>query len=276
MRRTIVQNSINGVASPGKAIVRIVDSYLYEGLLINTLNSLTLAQIPLIRVFANDIEIQSFTGAALDTMQQYLGMQAYGSAGILYIPFCAPSAFERGEEVATGISVGVPMKDGSLIKSLRLEIDIAAGAASPQLQVYADVQDAIAGTKPTIPFVRKTNLDVGSAGIKNFYDVVDVRSAREAFVTAVFMKTTTLTQLVVQKDGMDFFDRTAAVNTRKQLNGRTRVPQAGWFMFDTREKGFSDIPEFLDLTNAKTCLFKLNVTGVESIETYVCSIGPLY
>ncbi len=273
MRRTIPINDISGVGAGQKATVRIVDTLAYHGILLQ-LTNITAAQVSNVRVFLNDKEAMSMTGADLDSMNQYFDLAAVGADGLMYIPFTGPGLLDQAEEEGTAVHVGVPYKDGTVIRSMRTELDLSGAVVNPGIKAYGIVREAQAGRNPWFPFVRAATIDVQSGGIKTLSDVVDTKSNREAFCTQVFFKTAQLTNLLVQRNGLDMFDRSKVVNERLQFNG-VRKPQAGFFVFDTRENGYGNVPDALAAGSANTLIWKLTMGAAATFPAYVWTIGPL-
>lgn len=274
MRRTIPLNDVSGVNTGAKATVRLVDTLAYHGILLKATN-IALGELTQIRVFANDKEIMSFTGPDLDAMGAYYQYAPYGATRQLFIPFTGPGMLEQSQEEGTAIQLGVPYKDGSMIRSMRIEIDIASGIVGTiGLKAKAVVRDARSGLEPWLPFVRQTTIDVQSTGEKSISDMVDTRSAREAFATQVFFKTSQISRLLVQRNGVDMSDREKDDNERLQING-VRTPQAGWWVFDTRENGYGEVGDALSCGDANTLVFKPTFGGVGTYTAYVWTIGRL-
>jgi hypothetical protein len=274
MRRTIPLNDVSGVSTGSKATVRLVDTLAYHGILIQATN-IALAELQQLRVFANDKEIMAFTGPDLDAMAAYFQYAPYGATKQLFIPFTGPGMLDQAQEEGTAIQLGVPYKDGTLIRQMRIEIDIASGiVGAVGLKAWGIVRDAVANREPWLPFVRQTTIDVQSTGEKSISDLVDTRSAREAFATQVFFKTADISRLLVQRNGVDMFDRAKDQNERIQLNG-VRTPQAGWVVFDTRENGYGDVADALSAGDANTLVWKPTFGSTGTIRAYVWTIGRL-
>ena len=273
MRRTIPINDISGVGPGQKATVRIVEALAYHGILID-FDNVTAAQVLSVRVFYNDVEAMSFVGADLDDMLEYFEYAAYGANGLLYIPFAAPGMLDQAQEEGTAVHVGVQYKDGSIVKSMRVEIELSGAVVNPGIRAFGIVRDAVPGLEPWFPFVRQTTLEAQSSGIKSFNDVVDIKAGREAFCTQVFFKTATITNLLVQRNGIDMFDRSVVVNERIQVNG-VRTPQAGWYVFDTRENGYGNGADALAAGSATTLIWKPTFSAAANFTAYVWTIGRL-
>lgn len=273
MRRTINLNSISAVTAGQKTVIRIVDSFAYLGFLL-TLGNLTAAQVTLVRMFLNDKECFSMAGADLDVANQYSNSAASATDSTLWIPFAGLGLLNQADEEATAVHVGVPHKDGTIVQSIRIELDISGAAVNPTLAARAVVRDAVAGRDPFFPFVRNTNIDVQSGGKKTIPDVVDTRSSREQYVTSVFFKTANLTNLRIQRNGVDMFDRPVVENKRIQKDG-VRFPQAGWYVFDCRENGYGSVFDSLPAGGVQSLNWELTMSAAESITAYVCTVGTL-
>jgi hypothetical protein len=145
---------------------------------------------------------------------------------------------------------------------------------NPGLAARALVRDAVSGLNPFFPFTRNTNVDVQSGGKKTIPDIVDTRSSREQFVTGVFMKTANLTNLRIQRNGVDVFERPVIENKRMQKDG-VRFPQAGWYMFDPRENGYGPPADTLPAGGVQSLNWELTMSAAESITAYVSTVGTL-
>ncbi|PPE72722.1 hypothetical protein C3942_16875 [Solimonas fluminis] len=273
MRRTIPLNNISGVGVNQKATLRIVEAHAFHGILFDFTN-VTAAQIESLRVFYGDTEAMAFTGPDLDAINQYFELAPMGANGLLYVPFAAPGMLDQAEEEGTAVHVGVKYADGTVIPSIRVEIKLDNTVVNPGILAMGVVRDAVAGLAPWFPFVRQTTVEAQSGGVKAFNDIVDTKSGRESYCTQVFFKTNQISNLLVQRNGVDMFDRSVVINERIQANG-VRTPQAGWFVFDTRENGYGNMADALDAGKANTLIWKPTFGAAVTAPAYVFTIGRL-
>lgn len=276
MRRTIALNEIVNVASSSKAVVKLSDALAYHHLLL-TFTNIALNKIGRIRVFYGDKEAHSWaSGADLDAILQYHKMPAFGATTQLLIPLVGLGMLEQAQEEFSAVHVGVPYADGTIIESMRVEIDLGSGLASPEIKGKGVVRDAVKGRQPWFPFTRETAVDVQSTGLKTVADMVDRKSNRESYCHMVAFKcdSTQLTNLLIQRNGVDMFDRNVVENNRIQAAG-VRAPQAGWFFFDTRENGYGEAADALSAGDAVTLPFKPTFGASGTFTAYVCTIGRL-
>ena len=276
MRRTISLNDVANVASDSKAVVKLTEAVAYHHILLSFVN-IALNKIGRIRVFYGDKEAHSWaSGADLDAILQYHKLPAFGASTQLIIPLAALGMLEQSQEEGSCVHVGVPYADKTVIRSIKIEIELGSSLTSPAIKAKAICRDARAGLQPWFPFTRETQIDVQSTGIKTISDLVDRASGREAYCTQVGFKMSSsqLTNLLVQRDGVEMHDRDVAENNRIQAAG-VRAPQAGWYWFDCRENGYGDMADALDAGNANTLMWKPTLGATGTYTAYVCTLGRL-
>lgn len=156
------------------------------------LTDITLAQLVEIRVKANSEVIHRYTGTELDIMNRIRGFQAYSggaaTTGILRIPFDRPKLRQRVLEEDGGINTGQPDPNtGDMITVLKIEIQLAAGAYSPEIEKASAWQSVGTPDGPgTIRRILSTTRNAQGAGRITWSDF-EVPSSKFMSLASVFM-----------------------------------------------------------------------------------------
>jgi hypothetical protein len=201
-----------------------------------------------IRVLVNNKVIQRYSGADRDTMNQFDGRSAAvisAAAFNLCIPFDRYGILTKAGEEETSLNTGsVDPNTGKVINNLAIEVDIASvgPTGTLTLDLYATTSEQIPGGPGTLPYCLKSTRDFSSAAE---YDLSDFPrgGVTTQFIDRLFFKpsTSTLETLRVLANSYKLFERTAALNERKQSDG-IRVPQGGWYVIDRTEHGYGGDP----------------------------------
>lgn len=201
-----------------------------------------------IRVLVNNKVVQRFSGADRDVMNLFDGrLQAALSAAAftLILPFDRYGILTKAGEEETAINTGsIDPNTAKAINNLSLEIDIASSGPSGtlSLDLYATTSEQLAGGPGTLPYILKSTRDYSSAAE---YDLSDLPrgGVTTQFIDRMFFKpsTSTLENLRVLANSYKIFERTAALNERKQADG-IRIPQSGWYVIDRTEHGYGGDP----------------------------------
>src|SRR5690606_7447302 len=199
-------------------------------------SGVTLSQMPEIRILANGKPFQTFSAVDRDKMNQHDGLEA--AAGILVIPFDRPKLKTRAGMEDTAINTGVPDKDGRMITTFDMEIDIAAAHAGAAFTLRADQSEAVAGGPGTMIHMRRFPVAFPGAGQ---FDIADLPkgSATTLGINRIWMKPTAnnVTGVIIERDTRNIWERSAALNTLLLKNG-DKTPQAGFFVIDRTERRF--------------------------------------
>lgn len=268
------------VAAGSTATFRLPIGRRYHSLqLIGSATAFVPGDLSEIRVLVNNKVIQRFSGADRDAMNQFDGReQASTGAGAftLEIPFDRYGILTKAGEEETALNTGsVDPNTGKSINSLSLEVDLAASGitGTPALELYATSSEKLEGGPGTVPHILKSVRDFAAA---QEYDIADLPrgGVTTQFLDKLFMKpsTSTLENLKVLANQYTLFERTAALNERKQKDG-VRVPQNGWYVIDRTEHGYGGDP--FDLRNLDDWRAKVTAGAAMSLTLYSCYMGGL-
>lgn len=240
----------------------------------------TLAQMTEIRVIANGEVIHRLSGTERDALNAFDKKVAGG--GILTIPFDRDNLYAQAGEELTAIQTGsVDPETGVAITTFKLEMDIGA-AAAPVITVTATQSDNNPALKGpglilrTLKYARNLTL-VGENEISDLPKATE-GPRKYVWVNRIFFKSANTTKLVIERDNLKIFERSAALNTRRQTDG-VRAPQAGYFVYDPLEDGYDF--EALNLFNSLTgqpyqdVRYKPTLSGAENVTTIMEYIGKL-
>lgn len=231
-----------------------------------------------IRVLLNNKVTQRFTGADRDLMNQFDGRAAASlSAGafMLILPFDRYGILTKAGEEETAINTGsVDPNTGKVINNFSIEIDVGAGATGTLvLDMYATTSEQLLNGPGTVPYVVKSTRDYAGA---QEYDVSDLPrgGVSTQFMDRLFLKpsTGTLETLRVLANSYKVFERSAALNERKQIDG-IRVPQAGLYVIDRTEHGYGGDP--FDLRNLDDWRVQFTTSGALTVVAYSHYLGGL-
>jgi len=206
------------------------------------------ADLSEIRVLLNNKVTQRFSGSDRNTMNIFDGRAAAASSSAgftLILPFDRYGILTKAGEEETAINTGsTDPNTGKVINNFSIEVDVASSGPTGTLtmDMYATTSEQIPGGPGTVPYILKSTRDYSSAAE---YDLSDLPrgGVTTQFVDRIFFKpsTSTLENLRVLANSYKVFERTAALNERKQIDG-IRVPQAGWYVIDRTEHGYGGDP----------------------------------
>lgn len=231
-----------------------------------------------IRVLANSKVIQRYSGSDRNTMNLFDGME---DAAIdadtfnLLLPFDRYGLLTKAGEEETALNTGSAGEDGRSINQLAVEIDIAATGFSgtPRLEMYATQSEALPGGPGTVPYILKSTRDYASA---DNYSISDLPrgGVSTQFIDKIFLKpsTSTLENFLVEANQVKIFERTAALNERRQRDG-IRIPQAGWYVIDRTEHGYGG--DVFDLRGLDDWRLSFTTGAAQTLTSYVHYLGSL-
>lgn len=233
-----------------------------------------------IRVLVNNKVIQRFSGADRNAMNLFDGREEAAESAAAFkleIPFDRYGILTKAGEEETAINTGsADPQTGKVINALSLEIDLSGAGGitgTPALDLFATTSENIPGGPGTLPYILKSIRDFASAAQ---YDISDLPrgGVTTQFLDKVFMKpsTSTLDTFKVLADQFTLFERTAALNERKQRDG-IRVPQAGLYVIDRTEHGYGGDP--FDLRNLNDWRIQLNTGAALTLTMYAHYLGGL-
>lgn len=199
-------------------------------------SGVTLSQMTEIRVILNNKVTQRFSATERDIMNQYYGLEA--AAGILRIPFNRLGLKLRDLEEQTAINTDSVDPEGRRIAAFSIEVDISANADSPALEAYAEMSPQLPGGPGVVMHIRKTSRSIAGAGDLEVSDLMYGTPISQA-LNALFMKPSagSISQVEVWRDTYREFRRTTAQNEKIQKEGG-RVPQSGYWVIDSTERGY--------------------------------------
>ncbi len=268
----------NAVAASSTSTFKLpIGRRYHELLLIGTGTAFTPADITEARVLLNEQVVQRFSGDDRNVFNLFDGRDEAATAPgriELVLPFDRYGLLDRAAEEATALNTGSKDKDGKSITSFSLEIDLGAGATgTPKLELYATQSEAIEGGPGAIPFIVKRTIDYAGA---DSYDISDLPRGGLSyqFLDRLFLKPSanTLNNFQVLANDTKLFERTAAVNERRQRDG-VRVPQAGWYVIDRTEHGYGGDP--FDMRGLNDFRLKLDTGAALTLKAYQHYIGSL-
>lgn len=234
-------------------------------------SGVTLGQMPEMRILANGKPFQTFSATDRDSMNQHDGLEA--AAGILVIPFDRPKLKTRAGMEDTAINTGVPDKDGRMITTFDLEIDIAAAHAGAAFTLFAEQSEAVAGGPGTMINMRRFPVAFPGAGQ---FDIADLPkgSATTLGINRIWMKPTAnnVTGVIIERDTRNIWERSAALNTLLLKNGE-KTPQAGFFVIDRTERRFGGDP--IELIGVQDFRLRTTVDGAMTNNVTVEYLGVL-
>lgn len=248
-----------GISAGGTAYFKLPTGLRYHYLWIKY--SGTLADFPELRAVANTETIRRLSFTEQDMMNQHDRRTAAG--GWLLVPFDSIGMRIREGEEETALNVGRPAgmePQPNEITTAEIQIDIAAGAANPSLEVWAATSAALPGGAGLVRHIVKTTRTVGGAGE---FDIQDLQfnKPNRALIRRAFFKTTAVDKLEIYRDNVKIFERTRALNTRNLTDGK-RTEQAGWTAIDKCEDGYSG--SRISTVGVQDFRFRLNMTGAEA------------
>lgn len=231
-----------------------------------------------IRVLLNNKVVQRYTGADRDLMNQFDGRVAAAlsvGAFMLILPFDRYGILTKAGEEETAINTGsVDPNTGKVINNFSVEVDVGAGPTGTLvMDMYATTSEQLANGPGTVPYITKSVRDYAGA---QEYDVSDLPrgGVSTQFMDRLFLKpsTGTLETLRVLANSYKVFERTAALNERKQMDG-IRVPQAGLYVIDRTEHGYGGDP--FDLRNLDDWRLQFTTSGALTVTAYSHYLGGL-
>lgn len=214
------------------------------------------------RVLANTETIHRYDVTERDMMNQTDKLAA--AAGILRIPFDSVAMKVREGEEETALNVGRPAgaePQPNEITSAEVHIDVKAGAVGESLKMYASVSPAVLGGAGLVRSIVKTTRSASGAGDLDITNLQINRNNR-AFIRRVFINTTALNSVVIERDQKRIFERTKTLNDLLLSDSPVRSQQAGWTLIDKSEKGYAGAR--ISTLGAQDFLLRLNMTGAAS------------
>lgn len=285
-RITVKMPNSNGVAAGQTATWKLPIGRRYHSLQLE-FSGVTLAQMTEIRVKANGETIHQYSGTQRDVMNRFDSRAAAGA--ILTIPFDRFNLYSQVGEETTAIQTdSVDPNTGVAISQFELEIDIDAAAAAPVINVSAEQSDNDP-RRPGPGLILRTLKFTRVFGASGFNDLSDLPKATEGpkyqWLNRVFFATANTTEAEIVRDNRIIFQRSKALNDRRQSDG-VRVPIAGYYVIDPTEEGYDFEPVALtyntDPRNPQSARvpytdfrYRLNLSAGETVTALVEYLGTL-
>lgn len=226
------------------------------------------------RLIANTETIHRYDVTERDMMNQTDKLAA--ASGILRVPMDSVGMRARDGEEETALNVGRPAgadPQPNEITSAEIQIDVKPGAVSPSLKIYASVSPATLGGAGAVRHIVKTSRSSAGAGE---LDIINLQYNRpnRAFIRRMFINTTSLDKVVIERDNKRIFERSKTLNDLVLSDSAYRSQQAGWTLIDKTERGYAR--EAIATIGAQDLLLRLNMTGaVASFPLLVEYVGSL-
>lgn len=229
MTVTVRLPSPEGVAAGQTATLRVPIGNNYSQIWFEY-SGVTPAQITQIRTLANGKQIGIYSCEELNKMNAYVGRKV--EAGRFCIDFSRKNLRSREQEQLTLMATGTRVRNNlPAVSTLTIQLDIAAGAASPSLKATG-VKES-----PRAPgLIRKLaryNFNIAAIGD---FDISDFPKGDA--ISKIFFINENISKLIVSRDQYTEFERSKALNAQIQEDGFKRDPISGMFVYDTTEEGF--------------------------------------
>lgn len=262
--------SFDGVQAGQTATAKLPIGHKYHELII-VYTGVTLAQMTEIRVLANGKVIHRYSASDRDAMNQFDGRAA--ANGELVIPFDRYGLKAKQMNEETALNAGPRGSNGRAIRSLHVEVDIDAAAAAPDLKIRALRSKVDENSGPgTVLHILKYTRDAAGAGEFEISDIPYGQRTSAALNRTFFADGDNLDKLEIERGGYTIFERTASENDRAQTDG-IRVPQAGWYVYDTTEMGYGG--DVVPLVGYQDFRYKCELAGAQTLVVYQETLGEL-
>lgn len=278
-RITYKFQSPNGVGGGNTAQLKLSTGSKYHDLQLVT--NMDLADITEIRVQADNKVIHRYSATERDIKNKHfnsdLAFSKVNGKGVIFIPFDRLVQNSRLMEEMTALQVGFPYKDGTMIRNLTLEVDIADGVVNPSLDVWVTTSAVTEGYQGKIMHEVKHTRSAAGAGELQIADLPFNAATAEAINDVFFIaksptdqSAVAINEIKVERDGYKAYERTADLNTFL-LNAGERNPQADVFTIDWTEKGYGG--NALDLRRVQDYRYTLKMAAAAQITVLSSYVG---
>lgn len=248
-----------GVAPGQTATVSFPIGPTYHYAWLNYAN-LTLAQMLELRLVANGEVIRRYSGADLDAHNQFDKRAAAG--GMLFLDFERRLLLTRNGRELTALGTGMA-NDPTPIVNLTLECDIDAAAVGPTLSGKV----AISGPSDA-GLILKNRIYTYNPTAAGDFEISDL--PKKGIWSRIWFGSASVNSLKIERNNQVIFDRTATENSRIQSDGQIRAPQAGWYVYDLTEDGYSG--NGLDPLGVSDMRFFVNMAAAGALKVVVESL----
>lgn len=273
--QTIKLPSFEGVAPGQTATLNIPVGWTYHDFLL-TYSGAALSELNEIRLLVNGKVIRRYKGgsARLDTLNQYDGLQAAG--GVIRMSMDRVGLITRKGREHTALGTG--MKSGEKVdgksiglqpETVTIEVDIDGAATAPALSAKA----RRSGRSPVGEIIQLAEYTY-NAPASGDYEIADIPRPPGQTINRLFLFSSDINSLKVERDGYKLFERDTTENDQLQTDG-VRVPQAGVFAVDPTELGYGGDPIVIDPREVNDFRMIADMAGSGPVPVAVEYMGPL-
>ena len=271
--------SFTGVAPGQTASCRIPSGFAYHAFYLDMTPGATgwdISHITELRLIANGIVIQRWSGLDLDAANKFDGLPPFDWSGTdhHYVAVTATrnNLKTRAAQEATAIAFGA-VNDPLPIRTLLIEVDIDSSApAGSGLEGYATVsaRPDLGGKPAILKLERKFVYSPTGSGE---YDIADL--PRTGAVSRIlFSKPDKIDKVVVSADSVELWNRTRFVNETIIKSYDHRVIQNRFFAIDTTEQGNgNDAWNVSGVSDFRIKLFMNGAADVDVVVEYLSTLG---
>ncbi len=271
--------SFTGVAPGQTASCRIPSGFAYHGFYIDMTPGATgwdVSHITEVRLIANGIVIQRWSGLDLNAANKFDGMPSFDWSSSKHHYFALTATRNnlktRAAQEATAIAFGA-VNDPLPIRTLLIEVDIDGNAqAGVGLEGYATVsaRPDLGGKPAILKLERKFIYSPTGSGE---YDIADL--PRTGAVSRIlFSKPDKIDKIVVSADSVELWNRTRFVNETIIKSYDHRIVQPRFFAIDTTEQGNgNDAWNVSGVSDFRVKLYMNGAADVDVIVEYLSTLG---
>lgn len=260
----------NAVTAGNEALFKFPIVYRYHMLYL-VFSGVTLAQMEELRLLCNGKVIHQYTGVERNKMNLFDGLQDATTTGILPIPLDRLDLLSRIARETTAINCGSKDERGFGIGSFNLEVDVAAAAAAPKIDVYAAVSLPVAGGPGDIMRIVKTTRTC-AAPKHEIADISSLGTEEGMVLNRAFFFGSNVTATKLKRNTDTLFETPVALNELIQTDG-VRVPQADLSVIDLTAEGYG--ANVTDVRPSDDLRFILDLSAQETLQILVEQVGRL-
>lgn len=263
-------SGLTGVANNSLAQVTTQSVYNYHSFIFK-LTNIPVAKLKEIKLSVDSIDVQTWTGSALNSCNKYKGIE--DGAVYLELPLTRKGMLERYDEYLTGITLGVPDDIGDVKNVIRIEARIDDGVVNPQMEIIAVVDDAIPKHEGTMVFVKRTQIDIEGL-YHNTERLLSIRNKQQAFLDLMFIRSNNIQRVEITLNDKPIRKMDRALMEFRERSG-VRNPQPGFLAIDFSENGYGQQKDLMNLFAASMARFEFFTTASEACETFIVTVGRL-
>ncbi len=271
--------SFTGVAPGQTASCRVPSGFAYHGFYIDMTPGATgwdVSHITEVRLIANGIVIQRWSGLDLNAANKFDGMPSFDWSSSKHHYFALTATRNnlktRAAQEATAIAFGA-VNDPLPIRTLLIEVDIDGNAqAGIGLEGYATVsaRPDLGGKPAILKLERKFIYSPTGSGE---YDIADL--PRTGAVSRIlFSQPDKIDKVVVSADSVELWNRTRYINETIIKSYDHRTVQSRFFAIDTTEQGNgNDAWNVSGVSDFRIKLFMNGAADVDVVVEYLSTLG---